>query len=75
MIKFKVFATSILSLSLSLSGCSQTYSTPKPKPTVQYTPIEYWNCVTRHQGKDKASQKALEDCLELYRKIDQTQSN
>ena len=50
-------------------------STPTSKPTAQYTPIEYWNCVTRHQGKDQASQKALEDCLELYRKIDQTQSN
>ena len=60
---------------MGLMGCSQTYTTPKPKPAVQYTPIEYWNCVTRHQGQDKASQKALEDCLELYRKIDQTQSN
>ena len=50
-------------------------STPTSKPTAQYTPIEYWNCVTRHQGKDEASQKALEDCLELYRKIEQTQSN
>ena len=50
-------------------------STPTSKPTAQSTPIEYWNCVTRHQGKDEASQKALEDCLELYRKIDQTQSN
>ena len=60
---------------MSLLGCSQTNSTPTSKPTVQYTPIEYWNCVTRHQGKDQASQKDLEDCLELYRKIDQTQSN
>ena len=50
-------------------------STPTSKPTAQYTPIEYWNCVTRHQDKDQASQKDLEDCLELYRKIDQTQSN
>lgn len=50
-------------------------STPTSKPTVQYTPIEYWNCVTRHQGKDQASQKDLKDCLELYRKIEQTQSN
>jgi len=71
--KLKVFATSILCL--SLLGCSQTYTTPKPKPAVQYSPIEYWNCVSRHQGKDEASQKALEDCLALYRKIDQTQSN
>ena len=62
-------------LCMSLLGCSQTNSTPTSKPTVQYTPIEYWNCVTRHQGKDQASQKDLEDCLELYRKIDQTQSN
>ena len=71
--KLKVFATSILCL--SLLGCSQTNTTPKPKSVVQYTPIEHWNCVTRNQGQDKASQKALEDCLELYCKIDQTQSN
>jgi hypothetical protein len=73
MYKRKVLVTYFLCM--GILGCSQTYSTPKTKPTAQYTPIEYWNCVTRHQGKDQASQKALEDCLELYRKIDQTQSN